>query len=189
MSRVSILDVEQDRFNDAAHFGLLRSSNVARGRKVHTGLETTQETRLEPPRPLSESRRQELLRRAREKEKTRTDLRNMLRSPVIEIAPVQETQPHEFDRKSEPPRVVVVVERTLLTTLLSGKPQIWLNIYQRNDKRRSCRPPTFSDQSVLQSKYPFFFLPWYDAPSSVDCLGAWIDGEWSLLNVFDPFAR
>lgn len=188
MSRVSILDVEQDRRNDAAHLGLLPPLNRARGIKVRTGLETTQDICTEPHPPLSDSRRKDLIRRALEKENTRTFLRKSLQFPLFKFAPVQTTTQKIFNPAPKPRRVVVVVERKIVKTLLSGKSQVWLTIYKRDDERCSCRPPTLSDRSALCSKYPLFFFPWSDVPSFLDCVGEWRDGEWNLLNIFDPYA-
>lgn len=188
MSAVSIKEVEQDRRNDAEHFGRLPPSNVAAGRKVHTGLETTQDGNRQPPQPLSRAKRRELLRRARDKENFRAYLRDTLRSPVFRFVPVEIADQETITRPPDPRRVVVVVERKIFRTLLSEENQVWVDIYKRNDERRSFRPATASDENILQSKYPFLSFAWFDGPLSIDCVGEWVDGEWKLVSVFDPYA-
>ena len=187
MGNVSQLEHEQDRRDDAVHLGLLPESNVPRGIKVRTGLETTQGQNQKQTEP-SEARRRELTRRALEKKSFRNRASNEEWLPAF-LAIYSSAGRQVVEKAPAPPRcVVVVVERKVVVTLMSRKPQAWLDIYKRNEKRNSSRPPSFADRNVLESKYPLFFLPCADGPSSIDCLAEWVNGEWNLLEVFDPYA-
>ena len=188
MSRVSILEVEDERRNDAMHFGWLSSQNSAKGRRVLTGLEATQSPASQQTRELSEAQRNDRIRRTLKKEKDRDDFKRA-QDPAWFLKPIlsELTTLREVKATPEPHRVVVVVERVIHTPL-DGSRDIWLKISKRNDSRLCQRVPNLSDRRVLTSKYSHFFSIWLNEPPFVDCLAEWTNDEWCLLEIFDPYS-
>lgn len=185
MGQVSTLEVEEERRAEAAHFGLLPPVTARSLFRVRTSLETTQD-----PGPNRSKKRLPgvdivpLLRRARDKaaQRNHASTANMWRWPKMLRVDTNATNPTPFPSR----RSVVVVER-VAHRALNGRSELWLKIRKRNDERLSQRLPTSSDKELLETTYPHFFAPYSSDLRQVECLAEWLNGEWYLAQIFDPF--
>jgi hypothetical protein len=185
VGQVSQFEVEQERRNEAMFFGFLPERDISYGRRVRTGLETTQ--RANPQGNISTYRASHSSRRMNATTRKWAANEIWLRDFFHTILPPPSSDEIQSKSKSVPRRVVVVVERVVHKPFI-GCPAIWLKIYKRGDGRLTQRPLNFVDREIFNTRYPNFFSVWQSEPSTIDCLAEWRGNDWLLIELFNPWA-